>query len=254
MIGLPDLRIDWGELEEHGFTLLPALASKADLEEFERVIGEFCGAQIAARGIKQRHADPFIDVMLADEEYWRHLFPLLPRFQVVERITADVGTRLVRSGFLGRENFRAPLIWPYFRADLPNEEDYLLPFHQDIYSTVSAKAWRIWLPMRRVDQHHGSMEVVAGSHKLGAVPHSAGARPEAQVAETALPEQQRVCLELPAGDGVLFHPNLVHRSVMNRSDRVKFVILIQIQDATSLHGPGKNPGRSRSSTSGVPKD
>ena len=254
MIGLPDLRIDRGELEEHGFIQLPALASKPDLEEFERVVAAFCSAQIAARGIKQRHADPFVDVMLADEEYRRHLFPLLPRFHVVERITADVGTRLVQSGFLGRENFHAPLIWPYFRADLPNEEDYLLPFHQDIYSTVSAKAWRIWLPMRRVDRHYGSMEVVVGSHKLGTVPHTEGVRPEAQIAETAIAKQQPVCLELPAGDGVLFHPNLVHRSVMNRSDRVKFVILIQIQDAMALHGPGKNPGRSRSSMSGVRKD
>lgn len=233
----PHLQIDDGELNQRGFTLLPGLASDADLVEFERVIDALCDAQIEARGIARRHPDPFTDVMLADEAYRRYLFPKLRQLAVVQRIASEIGARLAESGFLDRHALRAPLIWPYFRADLPNESTYLLPFHQDILSTQSAKAWRIWLPMRRVDRHHGSMELVAGSRRSGWFRHTGGETPEAQVEEANIPKERRVCVEAVGGTGVLFHPGVLHRSVQNRSDHVKFVILIQVQDAAELYGP-----------------
>ena len=80
MMSLGDLCIDEVELLERGFTKLLGLVSMADLAEFERVIGELCNAEIRTRGIKPHHADPFIDVMLADEEYRSYLFPLPRRF------------------------------------------------------------------------------------------------------------------------------------------------------------------------------
>jgi len=238
-----DLCIDEMELEERGFTLLPGLAPDTELADFEHAISELCGALVKTRSIERRYADPFVDVMLSDEEYRQYLFPLLRRLQVVERISARVGVWLTSSGFLDRNGFRVPLIWPAVRADLPNETNYQLPFHQDVISTISAKAWRIWLPMRRVDRHHGSMEVVAGSHRLGRLPTVDGSGVETQIDEAATPEHRRVCIEAAAGDGVLFHPDIIHRSVLNRSDRVKFVILIQIQDAAELYGPRNSPAR-----------
>jgi hypothetical protein len=238
-----DLRIDEHELEERGFVRLPGLVSAADLAEFESTIGELCSAQIEARGIERRHADPFIDVMLADEEYRQYLFPQLRRLAIVERISAHVGTLLKSSGLLERRKFRVPLIWPDVRADLPNETTYQLPLHQDIRSTISFRALRIWLPLRAVGRHHGSMEVVAGSHKLGRIPTIDEGSVELQVDDAAIPEERRICIEAAAGDGILFDPNVIHRSIQNRSERVKFVILIQIQDAAQLYGPSRSRAR-----------
>lgn len=233
----PDLHINEQELDERGFTELPGLASENDLMEFEATIAEFCRAQLQQRGITARRQDPFIDVMLADPDYRKYLFPLLPRFHVIQRISADVGRRIAGSGFLARRNFRAPFIWPFMRADLPDEDEYLLSYHQDVNTSLSTKAWRIWLPLRRVDRHHGSMEMVAGSHKHGRRPHIRGRMPQAVVDPSATPEHLRVCIEAPAGTGVLFSPDVLHRSVINRSSAVKFVLLIQIQDAAELRGP-----------------
>ena len=239
---LPDLFIDEQELEERGFTLLPNLVSAADLAEFERVIGELCSAEIKKRGITRHHADPFIDVMLADEEYRRYLFPLLRRFYILERISSQIGTQLAQNGFLNRHGHRAPMIWPFFRADLPNETAYELRFHQDVISTESAKAWRIWLPLRDVDRHFGSMELVSGSHKLGWLEHRGQTNTlEVLIDEALIPKENRVCVELPAGDAVLFHPRIVHRSVANRSQSAKFILLIQVQDGAELLGPDKGP-------------
>ena len=236
---LPDLFIDEQELEERGFTLLPNLVSAADLAEFERVIGELCSAEIKRRGITRQHADPFADVMLADEEYRRYLFPLLRRFFILERISAQVGARLTQNGILARHGHRAPMIWPFFRADLPNETVYELRFHQDLISTESAKAWRIWLPLRDADRHFGSMELVSGSHKLGWLEHRARGTSVEVIDEASISKEDGVCVEIPAGDAVLFHPGIVHRSVPNRSQRVKFVLLIQVQDGAELLGPDK---------------
>lgn len=241
MKALPDLFIDEQELEERGFTLLPNLVSAADLAEFERVIGELCSAEIKRREITPQYADPFIDVMLADEDYRRYLFPLLRRFFILERISAQIGARLTQNGFLARHGHRAPMIWPFFRADLPNEKVYELGFHQDLISTESAKAWRIWLPLRDVDRHFGSMELVSGSHKLGWLEHRAKASSvEALIDEASISKESLVSVELPAGDAVLFHPGIIHRSVPNRSQRVKFVLLVQVQDGAELLGPDKN--------------
>jgi phytanoyl-CoA dioxygenase PhyH len=233
----PDLHINEQELDERGFTELPSLASEQDLTEFEATIDEFCRAQLKERGITASRQDPFIDVMLADPTYRKYLFPLLPRFHVVQRISAEVGRLLTESGFLKRKNFRAPFIWPYIRADLPDEEEYLLSYHQDINSSLSTKAWRIWLPLRRVDRHHGSMELIVGSHKHGRRAHVGGRMPQAIIDPSQTPEHLHVCIEAPAGTGVLFYPDVLHRSVINRSSAVKFVLLIQVQDAAELRGP-----------------
>src|SRR5262245_37905523 len=115
------LQIDENELEERGFVRLPHLACATDLDEFEQVIKELCQSEITRRGIKPSHLDPFVDVMLADEGYRNYLFPLLRRFHIVERISAEVGNRLAAAGFLRQHDYRAPMIWPYLRADLPHE-------------------------------------------------------------------------------------------------------------------------------------
>lgn len=233
--------------------MLPGLVSAADLAEFERVIGELCDAEIKKRGIKRQHADPFIDVMLADEKYRRYLFPLLRRLHILERISAEIGAQIAQNGFLNRHGYRAPLIWPYFRADLPHEAVYELRFHQDIVSTDSAKAWRIWLPLRDVDRHHGSIELVSGSHKLGWLAHSQGDMLEVLVDQALIPEERRVCIEMAAGDAVLLDPHIIHRSVPNRSERVKFVALIQVQDGAELLGPDKDTYKPDSSVSRASK-
>ena len=240
--------IDEQELDERGFTVLPALITADALAEFEHVIVELCEAEIRRRDIRRQHTDPFVDMMLADDEYRRYLFPLLRRFHIVARISAEVGIRLTQSGFLTRKGFRAPLIWPYFRADLPHESTYALSFHQDLVSTESARAWRIWLPMRDVDRHYGSMELIPGSHKRGWLDHRQEETHQIEIDEALIPNDKRVCIEVAAGDAVLFHPCIVHRSVPNLSNRVKFVILVQIQDGAELLGPQKDLGKPGTST------
>jgi ectoine hydroxylase-related dioxygenase (phytanoyl-CoA dioxygenase family) len=86
------------------------------------------------------------------------------------------------------------------------------------------------------------MELIPGSHKRGWLGHRRDELYQIEIDDASIPDDERVCVQVSAGDAVLFHPCIIHRSVPNLSDRVKFVILIQIQDSGELLGPKKNLG------------
>ncbi len=232
-----ELQIDDRVLSERGFVVLRDLVDRTLIDEAERVLEVFCERQLAERGIKRRHQDPLVDIMTSDEDYRAFLFPLLRNFFFVQEISSNIGGRLKNDGFLDRQGFRAPLIWPYVRFDLPDETTYTFDFHQDLNSTISKRAFRLWLPLRDADQVHGSIELLPGSHKSGWLP----GRDDGMVADAALAtmdlDAKSECIAMPAGGGVLFDPLVVHRSVLNRSDRVKIVVMVQIQDAGELIAP-----------------
>lgn len=231
------LQIDDRMLSERGFVLLPELVDRAAIDEAERVLEVFCERQLAQRKIKQRHCDPLIDILTADENYRAFLFPLLRNFFFIQKMTADFGNRLKDEGFLDRHGFDAPMIWPFVRFDLPDETTYLLDFHQDRRSTTCRRAFRLWLPLRDVDRNRGSMELFPGSHKTGWLPaRDDGMLPDETLAAMDF-DGEPECITMPAGCGLLFDPLVVHRSVLNRSDRVKIVVMVQIQDAGELIAP-----------------
>jgi phytanoyl-CoA hydroxylase len=104
------------------------------------------------------------------------------------------------------------------------------PLHQDLYYFPFGPPDRIvcaWTAMERVHRGNGCLTVLPGSHRGELLAHDYplweggvnkmyhgivdGALSSAQV-------EQRVHLEMEAGDTVFFHPLLVHGSGMNRTD------------------------------------
>ncbi|MBX9774032.1 MAG: phytanoyl-CoA dioxygenase family protein [Xanthobacteraceae bacterium] len=122
---------------------------------------------------------------------------------------------------------------------LPGEGTYELPLHQDYATTRCRTAWRMWIPLRDVDRHHGTMEIVPGSQNQGPYPHSSQGRAALSIDRNALAQRGLAArtLELPAGDGVIFSPWLVHGSVPNRSPRTKWVLLLHVQDLATFVNP-----------------
>lgn len=106
-----------------------------------------------------------------------------------------------------------------FRAmfmNKPAQQGTVLPWHQDV-----GEGWgldrnpiiTIWTALDDATAANGCMQVVPGSHKLGVV------NPQHFVSET---DQQRyiadhsvIDLEVPAGEAVLLHNLLFHRSGIN---------------------------------------
>lgn len=140
-------------------------------------------------------------------------------------------------GLLEALGFDLPSVQTNLRVDLPNEEKFMLPMHQDYASMRSHKAVRIWLPLRSVDKNNGTMTVVPGSNNEGPLEHITNDAKTPFVAPQHYERYQREVLSLEGGTGIIFDMLLLHETVMNRSDQIKFVHIITIQDLAHLANP-----------------
>lgn len=231
--------LDFAQLEHDGFGVLQGLVHPQELAGFERDI-TLVGDELAAqRGIQRSSSESIADVLRAAGRHRAMLFDHIKRLFSLTRLAAEIGTALEQAGLFRHAGIAVPAVWPTLRADLPGEATYFLPLHQDYATTRCRTAWRLWIPLRGVDRHHGSMEVAPGSHRGepfqyrqdGTFPLSIE---RDELARRGLATQT---LELPAGDGVLFNPWLVHGSVANQSPRTKWVLLLHVQDLATFVNP-----------------
>lgn len=231
--------LHFDRLEQDGFAVLGGLVRPEELARFERDIA-IVGEQLAAqRGIERKSSEAIADVLVAAGPHRSMLFDHVKRLFSLARLSVEIGTALEQAGLFRRTGVAVPIVWPTLRADLPGEATYQLPLHQDYATTRCRTAWRMWIPLRDADRHHGTMEVVPGSHSTEPYPYSQGDSggpfiDRRELAHRGLATQS---LELPAGDGVIFSPWLVHGSVPNRSTRTKWVLLLHLQDLAAFVNP-----------------
>ena len=231
--------LDFTRLERDGFLVLNGLVRPEELARFERdiaVVGERLAAQ---RGVERRSGEPIADVLRAAGGHRSMLFDHIKRLFILERLSVEIGAALEHAGLFAHSGVEVPIVWPTLRADLPDESTYLLPLHQDYATTRCRTAWRLWIPLRGVDDQHGTMEVAPGSHRAGSFPYVTEKSSDWGIERAEL-ERRRLGtsrFELPAGDGVIFNPWLVHGSVPNRSQRTKWVLLLHVQDLAAFVNP-----------------
>jgi ectoine hydroxylase-related dioxygenase (phytanoyl-CoA dioxygenase family) len=231
--------LDFDRMSRDGFTILQGLVQPAECAAFEREI-EVVGDRLAAqRGIQRNSDEAIADVLIAAGPHRAMLFDHIKRLFSLTRLSVEIGSALERAGLFRHAGIAVPIVWPTLRADLPGEGTYELPLHQDYGTTRCRTAWRMWIPLRAVDRHHGTMEVVPCSHRNGGYRYVQDQPGSPFIERSDLAERSLVTqvLELPAGDSVLFNPWLVHASVPNRSRRTKWVLLLHIQDLTEFVNP-----------------
>lgn len=229
--------IDTDSLEARGYIVLRSAVEARLLAEFEATIDALARAQVARTEITPTAAEPLIDLLRIGGEYRKMLFGLLRNLYVLHKMTAAIGERLDAAGFFRWSLMAAPLYWPTLRADLPGEQTYLLDMHQDVKSTRCHTAWRMWVPLRPVDERRGTMKLVPESHALGPLPHDLTDPASYFVPERHYRGLPVETLSLPAGSAVLMNPLIVHGSVPSQSARMKYVLLIQIQDLATMVDP-----------------
>jgi ectoine hydroxylase-related dioxygenase (phytanoyl-CoA dioxygenase family) len=126
------------------------------------------------------------------------------------------------------------------RMDMPQEGNHLLPWHQDIpYILGSFNSLTYWIPLGTVNARNGSVEVLAHSHRSGIAPVrflGGGDIPARKLGASHLalvdePEQKSgTVIEAQANDIVVFSQFIMHRSVPNHSDAVRWTIQIRHSD------------------------
>ncbi|QEX15072.1 hypothetical protein FRZ44_03520 [Hypericibacter terrae] len=126
---------------------------------------------------------------------------------------------------------------PMARFILPGNDDAGVPAHQDIsYNTHMADFVTVWVPLVEIDEACGGITVFPGSDKqvwpTASMHH--GVWLEGIDTSNRRPVD---CSPMSPGDALLFKPLLVHRSMPNRSDHIRYSMDCRFfgGDKTSKH-------------------
>ena len=112
------------------------------------------------------------------------------------------------------------------RIDDPTD-DRFLPLHQEVYGQISYDCLNLWVPLVPVTPKSGALRIIPGSHKLGSLKHRFFAKFNNAhgLVEGQIDESEIIALSMDAGDAVLFHPLLVHGSVSNQGDSIRWTMV-----------------------------
>ena len=130
----------------------------------------------------------------------------------------------------------------WVRPKLPNEKLTTLPWHQDsayMPHTENDTHLTVWLPLVDVKTENGALQFLPGSHKAGLqtyhrVPGEAFAVP---VLPPTSSNTDIDTLEMQKGDLLVFNNLVFHRSLFNRSDRIRWSVDFRFSPTgTSLDG------------------
>ena len=120
------------------------------------------------------------------------------------------------------------------RTKLPDFEIMDIPWHQDLAYLIPEEAGdtlvvNFWVPLARAGPENGCMQVIPGSHRLGLLAHdlrlrTPGHKGSKGIAAADMPPEEGVTCEVDAGDVLITSERLVHRSIPNRSNTVRWSV------------------------------
>jgi hypothetical protein len=230
-------KIDTKALDERGFVVMRGLLDKQVIADFETEIAEFCAAQLAKRGVKPEPGEePMITLFKLGGRYRHMLFDMLQSLTALSYLKVSLFDQFKDGGALAPLGFRLPVSTVGLRVDLPLEVQHEEPWHQD-YSSACLRAYHAWVPLRRVDQHYGTMRVIPGTHKRGFVQHDMSNPRRPFIPGHMFEGLPSETVEAEPGDAVIFNSLLFHRSETNRSNRIKFIVGYMMQDLASMEDP-----------------
>lgn len=103
----------------------------------------------------------------------------------------------------------------------------------------------IMIAITDANKANGCLQVIKGSHKMGRVEHGfAGEQVGAaqRYVDLALQTMELLYVELKAGDALFFHPNLLHRSEANLSEKARWSLISVYNRSTNV--PYNEPSQS----------
>jgi len=209
------------QIENEGFCILKNLVSKDLINNFSSVIEE----------IEKDNNKYFFEVY-AKHEYRPNIYKLMQNITPVNQIACDIDKQFKESKLYNNFSFKAPCISTGLLISLPGEEKFLNPLHQDIYAYNSTKFLKFWIPMTQVDEFYGSMAFYKGSHKLGYVEPSFkdGNNHYPSLDKKIVMGFEKIVLDIPLGDGVIFDPLIFHKFIKNVSNTTRFTVCLYLHD------------------------
>ncbi len=232
-----------GHYREHGYVVVRRVLEPAEIARYLARASEIARGdhpqEAASRLVKDiRFAKALLPLPEDPERaLWKLMNP--DRFDPVMAECLRLPRVLDAVSSLIGEDLLAFLLMLIYKP--PGLEEAFHPFHQDGVFFPFGPHDRIvgvWIALDPARADNGSLCVVPGSQRLPIERH--GARPGvnggafAAIAAEDDEEvhEQAVTFELEAGDCVLFHPHLLHRTGGNRTQEHRRVLTLHIASAT----------------------
>ena len=119
------------------------------------------------------------------------------------------------------------------------------PMHQDIpfYPHENGRYIDALFHIDDADEESGCIKFLAGSHKLGPLPHITGPDTEPHLPTDRYRLEDAVSVPAKAGDVVLFHLWTVHGSAVNRAGRWRRLVRVGFRDPLNQQVAGQALGR-----------
>jgi len=216
------------------------------IEEIRIWLGAVAGIRSAARELPQRLSD----MARANRPLLGKLYKLSRRLPSARRMASDnwfidVAAQTMKTRLVSCCTF------VNLRFDLPHEERFLTPIHQDFpYIQGSLNGITIWLPLFDTPVELGPPEWIAGSHRWGVLKvrefnleqvNSSGAKSFELARQPEIARESTfTTAAVAAGEALLFSTLLVHRSSVNATGLARVNIQIRFDDALAPESIERN--------------
>ena len=224
--------------ESQGYSIVENVIPLDSLNDIEDVL------TAALRGGDTRHPNRGLERLILDRERENH--------DHVYSSCASVGSSLLayrlidRSGILsvcsaitGADPAYLHTMPLHITAQLPGDPSYDITWHQErTYYPWCPDILSIWFPLLRPSTADtGTMEIIPCSHRRGARACrsylSSGGVRQIEAKLDPSEDQCGVAVSIPPGSLIAFSSNLVHRSVMNRSNKPRLTGILRVVNMTT---------------------
>jgi hypothetical protein len=157
--------------------------------------------------------------------------------ELFELITNEDLIRIIKR-LSGLENINpsiSPYIWEAFcRIDPPQDETFNLKWHQESYFTLpNSHSVQLWAPViNDVSlKDTGTISAITESHLKGELKHSIVRHNDNYISESIKDDRienldkNQEMFSLNVGDVLLFHENLIHKTVTNLGHKVRYTMI-----------------------------
>lgn len=107
------------------------------------------------------------------------------------------------------------------------------PWHQDnavlTEDADETEMVTVWFPLTPAPEHMGCLTVLPGSHREGLRTHCPGGTTDLSIPSSLVPAERAVALPMERGDVLFLHRRMLHASLANSSDQVRFSFDLRYQ-------------------------
>ena len=230
-------------LKKNGFSYYPKLLSKIDINRFFESTLDLLNSY----NDEKKRFKNFDDIKLSnyilnkkkrDTKFIKYLYNSLPHFSSLINLFENKKIRHIASKILNEKPSNLIICEHQLRIDYPKDTNFILKAHQDssFYpqdgSTRQSLVCNISL--HNITANMGSTILYKNSHTRGNLrynkkfSHSKKQSTQRQIKEKELDNFEEITIETKPGDVSFYDMNLIHRSGVNISKKIRFSIIARI--------------------------